>query len=79
MCEHSQREATSRGFRAMQYNLVASSNHAAVHLWQKMGFTIVGTLPGAFDHPTLGFVDAYVMHKPLSPVAADRDGDQADG
>jgi ribosomal protein S18 acetylase RimI-like enzyme len=68
MCEHSQQQAVSRGFRAMQYNLVASSNLAAVHLWQKMGFTIVGSLPGAFAHPTLGFVDAYVMYK-LLPAA----------
>ena len=72
MCEHSQLEAVSRGYRAMQYNLVASSNQAAVHLWQKMGFAIVGTLPGAFAHPTLGFVDAYVMHKPLMPTAPER-------
>ena len=76
MCEHSQREAMSRGFLAMQYNLVASSNRAAVHLWQKMGFTIVGTLPGAFAHPTLGFVDAYVMHKPLAPANGDRPDDR---
>ncbi len=69
MCEHSQREAVSRGFRAMQYNLVASSNQAAVHLWQKMGFAIVGSLPGAFAHPTLGFVDAYVMYKSLTLAA----------
>ena len=66
MCEHSQRHARSRGFRAMQYNLVASSNQAAVHLWQKMGFAIVGILPGAFNHPRLGYVDAYVMSKPLT-------------
>ena len=66
MCEHSQHQARSRGFRAMQYNLVASSNQAAVHLWQKMGFAIVAVLPGAFAHPTLGFVDAYVMYKRLT-------------
>jgi L-amino acid N-acyltransferase YncA len=65
MCEHSQREALARGFRAMQYNLVVSSNENAVHLWKKMGFTIVGTIPEAFRHPRLGFVDAYVMHKRL--------------
>jgi len=53
----------------MQYNLVASSNQAAVHLWQKMGFAIVGSLPGAFAHPTLGFVDAYVMYKSLTLAA----------
>jgi ribosomal protein S18 acetylase RimI-like enzyme len=72
MCEHSQCEAVSRGFRAMQYNLVASSNHAAVHLWRKMGFAIVGSLPGAFEHPTLGFVDAYVMFKALAPRGGER-------
>ena len=65
MCEHSQREAIARGFRAMQYNLVVSSNEGAVHLWTKMGFAIVGTIPEAFRHPRLGFVDAYVMYKRL--------------
>lgn len=65
MCEHSQAEAKARGFRAMQFNLVVSTNTVAVHLWQKLGFAIVGTLPGAFRHKTLGFVDAFVMFKPL--------------
>ena len=65
MCEHSQRQALAHGFRAMQYNLVVSSNQDAVHLWKKMGFTIVGTIPEAFRHPRLGFVDAYVMYKRL--------------
>jgi ribosomal protein S18 acetylase RimI-like enzyme len=67
MCEHSQEEAVRRGFCAMQYNLVVSSNTGAVRLWQQLGFTIVGTLPEAFRHPSLGFVDAYVMYKKLSP------------
>ena len=65
MCEHSQTEAVSRGFRAMQYNLVVSTNTGAVRLWQKHGFAIAGTLPGAFRHAKLGFVDAYVMYKQL--------------
>ena len=63
MCEHSQEEAVSCGFRAMQFNLVAASNERAVGLWKQMGFKIVGTLPGAFRHPRLGFVDAHVMYK----------------
>lgn len=63
MCEHSQVEAVRRGYRAMQFNLVASSNRGAVRLWQKLGFAIVGTLPQAFRHPTFGFVDAFVMFK----------------
>ena len=65
MCEHSQREAVARGYCAMQFNLVVSTNEAAVHLWQKHGFSIVGVLPEAFRHRHLGFVDAYVMHKKL--------------
>jgi ribosomal protein S18 acetylase RimI-like enzyme len=65
MCEHSQREALSRGFRAMQYNLVVSTNAVAVRLWKRHGFEIVGTLPKAFHHSRLGFVDAFVMYKQL--------------
>lgn len=65
MCEHSQREAVAQGFRAMQYNLVVSTNESAVRLWKRQGFELVGTLPGAFRHKRLGFVDAYVMYKQL--------------
>ncbi len=66
MCEHSQEIAVALGFRSMQFNCVVSTNEGAVHLWQKLGFAIVGTLPGAFNHPAKGYVDAYVMYKHLS-------------
>jgi len=65
MCAASFDIARERGFSAMQFNFVIASNAAAVHLWQKMGFAIVGRLPGAFAHPALGFVDALVMHRAL--------------
>lgn len=65
MCEHSQAEALSRGFLAMQFNLVVSTNESAVRLWKKHGFEIAGTLPGAFRDPEAGFVDAFVMYKTL--------------
>jgi ribosomal protein S18 acetylase RimI-like enzyme len=65
MCKHSQREAISLGFKSMQFNLVVSTNESAVRLWQRNGFEIVGTLPKAFRHMRLGFVDAYVMYKQL--------------
>jgi ribosomal protein S18 acetylase RimI-like enzyme len=65
MCEHSQAIAAERGFRAMQFNLVAASNEGAVRLWKKLDFEIVGTLPAAFRHPRLGLVDAHVMYKSL--------------
>jgi ribosomal protein S18 acetylase RimI-like enzyme len=65
MCLHSQREALSRGFLSMQYNLVVSTNTGAVRLWQRHGFEVVGTLPKAFRHLRLGLVDAFVMYKQL--------------
>lgn len=65
MCRHSLDQAIERGFRAMQFNHVVSTNTRAVALWQKLGFTIVGTLPGAFRHPLHGYVDSYVMFRSL--------------
>jgi len=65
MCEHSLRHARERGFRAMQFNFVISTNEHAVRLWQSCGFATVGTLPKAFLHPQLGYVDAYVMYREL--------------
>lgn len=65
MGEHCLEEARRLGYRAMQFNFVVSTNHAAVELWQRLGFAIVGTLPGAFRHRTRGFVDVYVMFRTL--------------
>ncbi len=67
MCKDSQQEAVSRGFRAMQFNLVVSTNEGAVRLWKHHGFDIVGTLPNAFNHTRFGFVDALVMYKQIVP------------
>ena len=67
MCEHSLARAAARGFRAMQFNFVVSTNERAVRLWQECGFEIVGRLPAAFNHPTAGYVDALVMFRPLCP------------
>jgi ribosomal protein S18 acetylase RimI-like enzyme len=65
MCVHSMERARARGFRAMQYNFVASTNVRAVRLWQQCGFEIVGRLPAAFQHPAEGYVDALVMYRIL--------------
>jgi ribosomal protein S18 acetylase RimI-like enzyme len=61
MGEHCLSEARRLGFRAMQFNFVVSTNDLAARLWQKLGFKIVGTLPGAFHHPEKGYVDVYIM------------------
>ena len=65
MCEHSLEHARSRGYRAMQFNFVVSTNERAVRLWQSLGFEIVGRLPGAFKHPSAGYIDAFVMYRQL--------------
>ena len=65
MCQHSLERAKQRGFRAMQFNFVVSSNTRAVKLWSDLGFETVGRLPQVFAHPTLGFVDALVMYRQL--------------
>jgi GNAT superfamily N-acetyltransferase len=61
MGEHCLSEARRLGFRAMQFNFVVSTNTSAIHVWEQLGFKIVGTLPGAFRHPEKGYVDVYVM------------------
>jgi ribosomal protein S18 acetylase RimI-like enzyme len=65
MCVHSLEQARARGFKAMQYNFVVSTNETAVRLWEKHGFRIVGQLPKAFLHPVAGYTDAYVMYREL--------------
>jgi L-amino acid N-acyltransferase YncA len=68
MAVHCLAEARKAGFLAMQFNFVVSTNDAAVALWKALGFSIVGTLPRAFDHRKLGHVDAYVMHRFLADI-----------
>jgi len=65
MCRHSLDQARTRGFLAMQFNIVVSTNARAVRLWQSMGFEIIGRIPQAFRHPTEGLVEAYVMYREL--------------
>jgi ribosomal protein S18 acetylase RimI-like enzyme len=65
MCVHSLDIARQRGFRAMQFNFVVSTNERAVRLWTSLGFETVGRLPAAFLHPLLGYVDALVMYRAL--------------
>jgi L-amino acid N-acyltransferase YncA len=67
MCRHSQEVARELGYKAMQFNFVASTNEGAVRLWNKLGFATVGRLPNAFKHPSKGYVDALVMYKWLEP------------
>ncbi|MDH6706107.1 L-amino acid N-acyltransferase YncA [Kitasatospora sp. MAA19] len=57
--------AREAGYRAMQFNAVVASNAHAVKLYESLGFTVIGTLPEGFHHPTEGYVGLHVMHRPL--------------
>ncbi|MBB4766112.1 GNAT family N-acetyltransferase [Amorphoplanes digitatis] len=57
--------ARREGYHSIQFNAVVESNAPAVHLWRALGFTIVGTVPEAFDHRTNGLVGLHIMVKKL--------------
>ncbi|NKB20963.1 MAG: GNAT family N-acetyltransferase [Alphaproteobacteria bacterium] len=65
LCTHSMDAARALGYRAMQFNLVVSTNENAVGLWQALGFEVIGTVPEGFNHATLGYVDALIMYQQL--------------
>jgi GNAT superfamily N-acetyltransferase len=65
LCRFALDWARGRGYAGTQFNAVVESNHAAVELYKRLGFSIVGTVPGAFAHPTLGRVGLHVMYRAL--------------
>ena len=65
---HSLKYAWDKGFKGLQFNLVVSTNEPAIKLWEKIGFKIIGTTPGAFMHKSLGYVDAHIMFRDLSDM-----------
>jgi len=65
MVLHSLDQARAAGFRGIQFNAVAASNESAVRLYRDLGFTVIGTVPGGFAHPRLGFVDLLIMFHEL--------------
>lgn len=67
LCSHSLERAAELGFTGIQFNLVVSTNKAAVALWKKFGFKIIGTTPKGFRHAHLGLVDTHIMFRELVP------------
>lgn len=63
--EHSLTTARALGYRAMQFNYVVATNATAVRLWERLGFRVLATVPGAFRHPERGFVDVLVFFREL--------------
>lgn len=64
--EHVVQWHRDQGYAAIQFNAVVETNTVAVALWQSLGFTIIGTVPEAFESATHGRVGLHVMHLPLT-------------
>jgi GNAT superfamily N-acetyltransferase len=62
LCRFALDWAREQGFAGMQFNAVVETNQAAVEIYKRLGFSIVGTVPDAFAHPTLGRVGLHVMY-----------------
>lgn len=75
MGKHSLIAAKKLGFKALQFNLVVSTNTASIKLWKNLGFSVVGTLPLAFNHQEKGYVDAFVMYRLLDDIQINEDND----
>ncbi len=56
--------ARAEGYVAIQFNAVVETN-PAVQLWERLGFTVIGTVPEAFDSRQHGLVGLHVMHRYL--------------
>lgn len=65
LAEHVIGWATAQGYASMQFNAVVETNTAAVRLWQDLGFSVVGTVPEAFESRTHGRVGLHVMYRRL--------------
>lgn len=65
LCRHSIDAARALGYRGLQFNLVVSTNEAAIRVWKANGFEVIGTVPGGFYHFELGYVDAYIFFRKL--------------
>jgi GNAT superfamily N-acetyltransferase len=67
--------AAAAGYGGMQFNAVVETNHGAIALWKSLGFSVIGTVPEAFEHPTQGLVGLHIMYRPLTEQVQQRDSD----
>lgn len=65
LCRFALDWAREHGYTGMQFNAVVETNRSAVELYKRLGFSVVGTVPGAFAHPTLGRVGLLIMYRTL--------------
>ena len=57
LVEDSMAKGRENGFRIMQFNAVVATNAGARHLYEKLGFVQLGTIPGGFRMPDGTYAD----------------------
>lgn len=55
-------QARVKGFRILQFNAVVATNIHAVHLYERLGFTRLGTVPGGFLLPGGKYEDIILFY-----------------
>lgn len=64
LAEHILAAATADGYRGIIFNAVVETN-PAVQLWTSLGFTVLGRVPKAYEHPRFGRVGLHIMYRAL--------------
>ena len=62
LVSHSLKKAAELGFKIMQFNAVVAENHPALHLYEKLGFIRLGTIPGGFHMKDGHFSDIVLFY-----------------
>lgn len=62
---HSLAKAKELGFLVLQFNAVVKTNKEAIHLYRKLGFIELGTIPGGFLCKNNTYEDIVLFYRPL--------------
>ena len=62
---HSLEKAKELGFKLMQFNAVVAANHPAIHIYEKLGFIRLGTIPGGFHMKDGHYEDIILFYHTL--------------
>lgn len=60
LAEHVLAAVAADGNRGVVFNAVVESNSAGA-LWTSLGFTVLGAVPRAYEHPRRGPVALHIM------------------